>query len=51
MSPQSKSGISYMSRVLYANVVGCLMYGMVCIRADIVYVVSVVSRFMARPNK
>ena len=40
-----------MSRVPYANAVGCLMYAMVCTRADIAHAVSVVSRFMARPGK
>ncbi|XP_057523859.1 secreted RxLR effector protein 161-like [Amaranthus tricolor] len=40
-----------MSRVPYANAVGCLMYAMVCTRPDIANAVSVVSRFMARPGR
>ena len=36
-----------MRRVLYASVVGSLMYVMVCTRLDIAYVVGVVSRFLS----
>ncbi|GJX64372.1 copia LTR rider [Tanacetum coccineum] len=36
-----------MSKVPYANVVGSLMYLMVCTRLDIAYVVSIVSRYLA----
>ena len=38
-----------MSKVSYANAVGCLMYLMVCTRPDISHAVSVVSRYMADP--
>ena len=48
MSPQTKEELAYMSRVCYANAVGCLMYAMVYIRPDIEHTVSVVSRFMAQ---
>eukprot|EP00253_Pinus_taeda_P032276 PITA_32276 len=40
----------YMSRIMYANVVGCLMYAMVCTRPDISHAVGVVSRYMANPG-
>lgn len=50
MSPQTKEKISLMSRVSYANTVGCLMYGVVCTRLGIPHVVSVMSRFMASPG-
>jgi len=40
-----------MSRVPYVNVVGSLMYAMVCIRPDIAHVVGVLSRFMSKPGK
>ncbi|GKB43117.1 retrovirus-related pol polyprotein from transposon TNT 1-94 [Tanacetum coccineum] len=40
-----------MSKVLYANVVGILMYLMVCTRPDIAYTVSIVSRYLANPGK
>ena len=51
MSPQTEEELAYMSRVPYANAVGCLMYAMVCTRPDIAHAVSVVSRFMARPGR
>lgn len=35
----------------FANVVGCLMYAMVCTRPDLASAVSLVSRFMAKPLK
>ena len=40
-----------MSKVPYASAVGCLMYAMVCTRPDLVYAVSVVSKYMANPEK
>ncbi|XP_070014446.1 secreted RxLR effector protein 161-like [Nicotiana sylvestris] len=36
----------YMSRVPYANVVGSLMYVMICTRPDISHAIRVVSRYM-----
>ena len=40
-----------MSKVSYANAVGCLMYLMVCTRPDISHAVSVVNRYFADPGK
>jgi hypothetical protein len=40
-----------MSHVPYANVVGSLMYVMVCTRPDIAHVVGVLSRYMSKPRK
>jgi hypothetical protein len=40
-----------MSHVLYANVVGSLMYAMVCTRLGIAHVVGVLSRYMSKPGK
>jgi hypothetical protein len=40
-----------MSKVPYANAVGCLMYAMVCTRPDLVHAVSMVSKYMANPGK
>jgi hypothetical protein len=40
-----------MSRVPYANAVGCLMYVMVCTRPDISHAVGVVSRYMENPGR
>ena len=48
MSPQTEEELAYMSRVPYANAVGCLMYVMVCTRPDIAHAISVVSKFIAR---
>nr|GEW78741.1 zinc finger, CCHC-type [Tanacetum cinerariifolium] len=42
--------VERMSKVPYANAVGSLMYLMVCIRPDIAYAVSVVSRYLANPG-
>jgi len=39
------------SRVLYVDVVGSLMYDMVCTRPDLAYAVSIVSRFMSNLGK
>nr|GEW09236.1 retrotransposon protein, putative, Ty1-copia subclass [Tanacetum cinerariifolium] len=39
--------VERMSKVLYANAVGSLMYLMVCTRPDITYAVSVASRYLA----
>ena len=51
LCPSSDEESKYMSKVPYANAVGCLMYLMVCIRPDICHAVSVVSRYMADPGK
>jgi hypothetical protein len=41
----------YMSKVKYANTVGCLMYLMACTSHDISHAVSVVSRYMQIQEK
>ena len=40
-----------MSHVSYANVVGSLMYAMVCTRPDIAHAVGFLSRYMSKPVK
>ena len=40
-----------MSRVPYANSVGCLMYAMVCTRPDISHAAGVVSKYMENTGK
>lgn len=40
-----------MAQVPYANVVGALMYAMVCTKPDISHAVSMVSRYMHDPRK
>lgn len=51
LSPLTKEEKEYMSHVLYASVVGSLMYGMVCTHLGISHVVSVVSRYVELPRK
>ncbi|KAL0446162.1 UNVERIFIED_CONTAM: Retrovirus-related Pol polyprotein from transposon TNT 1-94 [Sesamum latifolium] len=51
LSPKSEEEGEYMSRVPYANVVGSLMYAMVCTRPDISQAVGLVSRYMHDPGK
>jgi len=48
---QSPKEEEEMSRIPYASVVGSLMYAMVCVRPDLLYAVSIVSRFMSNPEK
>ncbi|KAE8726093.1 hypothetical protein F3Y22_tig00007792pilonHSYRG00021 [Hibiscus syriacus] len=40
-----------MKKVPYSNVVGYLMYAMVCTRPDLAHVVSQVSKYMSKPGK
>ena len=40
-----------MSRVPYANSIGCLMYAMVCTRPDISHAVGVVSKYTTNIRK
>ncbi|GJW81785.1 retrotransposon protein, putative, ty1-copia subclass [Tanacetum coccineum] len=49
--PVKDCDVERMSKVTYANAVGILMYLMVCMRPDIAYAVSVVSRYLANPGK
>lgn len=49
--PSTDDEIDEMSKIPYANAVGCLMYAMVCTRPDIAQAVGVVSKYMANPGK
>lgn len=40
-----------MSKVSYASGVRSIMYGMMCSKPNLTYVISVISRFMANPRK
>lgn len=50
-SPKTNLERKYMSKPSYANVVGSLMYAMVCSRPDLAYTISVISRVMANPGR
>ena len=47
MCPKTQDEKEKMARVPYANVVGSLMYAMMCTRPDICYAVGLVSRFQS----
>ena len=51
LCPSTVEEKDYMSRVPYANAVGCLMYAMVCTSPDISCTVDVVSRHMENMEK
>ena len=51
MSPKDEDEREYMSRVLYTNDVGSLMYAMVCTRPNISQAVGVVSKYMHDSGK
>nr|GEX35398.1 hypothetical protein [Tanacetum cinerariifolium]GEX38142.1 hypothetical protein [Tanacetum cinerariifolium] len=48
---QSRYDVERISKIPYANDVGSLMYLVVCTRPDIVYAVSIVSKYLANPGK
>jgi len=50
MCPKTQDEIEKMAHVPYANVVGSLMYAMMCTRLDICYAVGLVSRFQCNPR-
>jgi hypothetical protein len=50
-SSSTDSEFEYMSKVPYSSVVGSLMYAMVCSCPDLSYAISLVSRYMANPDK
>ncbi|GJS43737.1 transposable element [Tanacetum coccineum] len=51
MSPKNDVERAYMEKVPYANVVGSLMYAMICTQPDISHAVGMVSRYMHNPGK
>ncbi|XP_042983134.1 secreted RxLR effector protein 161-like [Carya illinoinensis] len=50
-APQTESEMEFMHQIPYASIVGSVMYATVCTRPDLIYAVSVVSRFMSNPVK
>ncbi|XP_070029226.1 secreted RxLR effector protein 161-like [Nicotiana sylvestris] len=51
ISPKNEDERECMSRVPYANVVGSLMYAMICTRPDISHNIGVVSKYMHDPER
>ena len=51
LCPSSDEEKDYMSRVPYANAVGCLMYAMACTRCDISHAIGVFSKYMSNLGK
>ncbi|CAM8895916.1 unnamed protein product [Rhodiola kirilowii] len=49
--PQDEQERDLIKNVPYSNVIGCLLYAMVCTRPDISHGVSLVSRHMANPGR
>lgn len=49
--PKSKEEFERMARVPYSNVVGSVMYLMVCSRLDLAYSISILSRYMSNPGE
>lgn len=49
--PTEEANVEYMGKIPYSNVVGSIMYAMVCTRPDIAFGVGVVSRYMGNPGK
>lgn len=48
--PKTEIEEKKMSEIPYANIVGSIMYVMVCTRPDMAYVLSIVSRYMSNPG-
>ncbi|KAE8708629.1 Cyclic nucleotide-gated ion channel 1 [Hibiscus syriacus] len=49
--PKTDKEAEDMAKVPYSNVVGCLMYAMVCTRPDLAHAVSQVCKYMSKPGK
>ena len=51
MYPITSEEVQRMSKILYASTIGSLIYVMLCIRLDIVLVMSVMSRYQSNPDE
>ena len=49
--PKTPQEVKNMGQILYASVVGSLMYAMLCTRPDICYSVGIVSRYQSNPRR
>ncbi|KAL2248134.1 UNVERIFIED_CONTAM: Retrovirus-related Pol polyprotein from transposon TNT 1-94 [Sesamum indicum] len=48
--PQPESEMQKMSKIPYSNVIGSIMFLMVCTRPDVAYAISCLSRYMSNPD-
>ena len=48
--PKTPQEVEDMKKILYASVVGSLMYAMLCTRPNICYAVGIVSRYQSNPG-
>ena len=51
MSPKIPKERNRMSSIPYASAVGSIMYAMLCMRPDVAYALSIVSKFQADPRR
>ena len=51
MCPTTSEEIQCMSKISYASTIGSLMYAMLCTQPDIVFAVSVMSRYQSNPDE
>ena len=49
--PLTREARDYMSRIPYASAIGSIMYAILCTRPDIVYALSMTSRFQTDPGE
>lgn len=49
--PKHDDEMVYMRKIPYSNVVGSLMYVIICKRLDLVFPLRVLSRYMANPRR
>ena len=51
MCPTTSEEVQCMSRISYTSAIGSLVYAILCTRSDIVFVVSVTSRYQSNRNE
>ncbi|XP_042003806.1 secreted RxLR effector protein 161-like [Salvia splendens] len=49
--PKSEEEQNEMKNIPYANIIGSVMYVMICTRPDLAHAVSITSRYMSNPGK
>ena len=50
-NPEDPNHVKYMANISYSQVIGSIMYLMISIRFDLSYSSSLISRYMANPDK